>query len=544
MFVRCKRSVQNGKLYEYLQVVESRRVGGKVRQRVLATLGRRQALVAAGKVDGLLWSLAKFSERVGVVEAVRRQGLRAHSSRSWGPVLVFERLWERQGFEEIVNGLAVGRRFRFDVERAVFALVLQRLLEPGSDLQGSHWLQTVEGRGFGGIGLYELYQACGFLAAVKEALEMDLFWRDRDLFNQELDLVFLDSTSTYVYRQEETALRKRGYSRDNRSQCPQVVLAVAVDRAGWPIAWEVLPGNTADVRAFAHVIGVLRRRFKIGRVVVVADGGMISQRNLELLSSDQEAPYQFIVGCRLRRNTELNEAVLARGGRFQKVAENLQVKEVRLGCRRYVVCLNEEERRRDAAARATIVAELQKKLTRQGAKALVRNRAYARFLKADRGALRVDAEAVERDERYDGKFVLQTNTELPASEVATSYKNLWRVERTFRQQKSTLEVRPIYHHRDDRCLGHIVASFLALRLEVDLQRRLDDRGVSVSWPNLMRDLSQIHAVHVELDGQHWRLRTDLAGAAHAAFAAAGVRPPSPVTLLDSPFEPAEAGAKL
>ncbi len=131
----------------------------------------------------------------------------------------------------------------------------------------------------------------------------------------------------------------------------------------------------------------------------------------------------------------------------------------------------------------------------------------------------------------DGKFVLTTNTDLPAAEVAQTYKSLWRVERTFREQKSTLEVHPLYHHRDDACIGHIVASFLALRLEVDLQQRLDEREVKVSWPDLIRDLRQVHAVLLELDGKRYQLRTDMIGSVHHAFAAAGVRPPSPVTPL-------------
>jgi hypothetical protein len=147
-----------------------------------------------------------------------------------------------------------------------------------------------------------------------------------------------------------------------------------------------------------------------------------------------------------------------------------------------------------------------------------------------KGSVTIDPEAVRRDAELDGLFVLTTSTDHPAAEVAQTYKSLWRVERTFREEKSTIEVRPIYHHRDDTSIGHIVASFLALRLEVDLQRRLDERGVEVSWPDLMRDLRQVQAVDLDLDGQRYRLRTDLVGVAHQAFAAAGLRPPSPVTL--------------
>lgn len=146
--------------------------------------------------------------------------------------------------------------------------------------------------------------------------------------------------------------------------------------------------------------------------------------------------------------------------------------------------------------------------------------------------MRIDEDKVAAEARYDGKYVLRTNTELPAAEVARTYKSLWRVERAFRETKSTLSVRPIFHHRDDTSIGHIVAGFLALRLEVDLQRRLDDRGVDVAWPTLMRDLSRVQAVRLEANGQSYVLRTDLEGTAHQAFLAAGVRPSSPVTMTN------------
>ncbi len=149
------------------------------------------------------------------------------------------------------------------------------------------------------------------------------------------------------------------------------------------------------------------------------------------------------------------------------------------------------------------------------------------------GSATIDEDAVRRDARLDGKFVMRTNTNLSAAEVAPTYQSLWRVERTFREQKSTLEVRPIYHHRDDTAIGHIVASFLALRLEVDRQQRLDERQAEVSWPDVMRDLGQVQSVLLELDENRYQLRTDMVGSAHHAFAAAGMRPPSPVTCLGS-----------
>jgi hypothetical protein len=259
---------------------------------------------------------------------------------------------------------------------------------------------------------------------------------------------------------------------------------------------------------------------------------MISREGIELLAGHERSPYDYILGCRMRRQKEVSEEVLARAGRYRELAAALKVKEVVVGDRRYIVCLNEEEAAKDRAAREAILERLQERIAKQGAKSLVGNKGYARFLKMQRGSVEIDQEAVQADARYDGKFVLRTNTDLAADEVARTYKSLWRVERTFREQKSTLQVRPLFHHRDDTSIGHIVASFLALRLEVDLQRRLEGKGIEVSWPTLMQDLKQVQAVHVTLDGGNYLLRTDLRGTATHAFTAAGVRPPSPVTLLD------------
>jgi hypothetical protein len=205
------------------------------------------------------------------------------------------------------------------------------------------------------------------------------------------------------------------------------------------------------------------------------------------LRDHASAPFDYILGCPLRRERAVAEEVLARPWRYHAVADNLEVKEVRLGGRRYI------------------------------------------------GSVTLNEAAIAREARLDGKFVLTTSTALPAAEVAQAYKSLWRVERAFRTLKSTLDVRPIFHQRDDSVIGHVTGCFLALRLEVDLQRRLDAKGLSVSWPELMRDLARLQAVIVDLDGTRYRLRTDCVGHAATAFQAAGVAIPTAVTALGPTF---------
>jgi hypothetical protein len=531
MYFRKKSSGRNGTEYEYLQIVRSYREGPKVRQEVIATLGRTDKLLSGGEIDGLLRSLARFSDKLRVVEAARLPDVAARPARQWGPALVFGRLWQQQRIPEILGKLSQDRKFEFDVERACFAMALQRLCAPGSDLQGFGWLSTVEAPGFEALALQHLYRTAGFLAEMREELEQELSWADRDLFSQDFDLVFIDTTSLSVYRDTENDLFKRGYSRKHRPDLPQTVLCVIVNAYGWPVAWEVYPGNTADVVAMEKMINRLRKRLAIRDVVVVADRGMISRDIIKLLTQDNDAPFRYVLGCRMRRQKEVNEEVLSRAGRYRAIRENLEVKEVRIGDRRYVVCRNPLEAKKDKAVREAVLAKLERIIAEQGPKALIGNRGYARFLKVDKGSVSINREAIENAARLDGKFVLTTNTDLTSDEVALTYKSLWRVERTFREQKSTLEVCPIYHHCHHMAIGHIAASFLALRLEVDLQRRLDERKVEVSWPDLMRDLGQVQSIVLDLDGNRYRLRSEMVGSSYQAFQAAGVRPPNTVSLL-------------
>jgi len=482
----------------------------------VATLGRVDEL-AGGGVDALLTSLSRFAGRVQVVEGYRQGILEAGASRQIGPDLVFGRLWRELGLDRVLTDLLRDRGFEFPVERAVYLTVLHRLFESGSDRAADKWRRDVSVPGAENLGLHHLYRAMRWLGDHKDAVEETLFRRRRDLFT-DLSLAFFDTTSLYFEGQGGESLGQFGYSKDHRPDRRQMIVGAVLTGEGQPVCCELWPGNQADSRSLLPVVDRLRRRFAIRRVCWVADRGMISRETLRELEARK---LEYILGARLRRQREVRVEVLGRAGRYQEVAENLQVKEVWVEDRRYIVCYNPQEAVKDAADRQAILKALEDKL-KQGVKSMVGNRGYRRFLKVERGAVSLDAAKVEAEARFDGKYVLCTNTTLPAAEVAVQYKRLYLVEQLFRAAKSLVETRPIFHQWDATIKGQVFGSFLALVLLDELKRRLSQRGRQLEWADIRRDLAALMEIEVRQGEDWYYLRTALQGVAGKALQAAGV----------------------
>lgn len=519
MFVRVKPAGP----YRYLQIVENHREGRRTVQRVLCTLGRLDRLVERGATDTLLRSLARFGQHVRVIEGHRDGYLEAGKFRQIGPDLVFGRLWHEVGIGSVLADLLRWRRFEFPVERAIYLSVLHRVFESGSDRAAKGWCREVRIPGAEGLQLHHLYRAMRLLGEVKDEVEERLFARRRDLFT-ETSLAFFDTTSVYFEGQGGQSLGQYGHSKDHRPDLRQMVVGAVLTDQGRPISCELWPGNHADAHALIPVVDRLHHRFGLKRVCWVADRGMVSAATIEAL---EERKLEYILGARMRRQREVRERVLSDDGLYQEVAENLQVKDVLVDGRRYVVCHNREEAAKDAADRQAIIQALSDRL-REGARGLVGNRGFRRFLRLEKGSITIDQRRVEAEARYDGIFVLRTNTSFPAAEVALQYKRLLRVEQFFRSTKSLLETRPIFHHWDATIRGHVFCSFLALVLMDELQRRLADQGSKEQWAVIRRDLEALGEVEVRDGDQYYLLRTALQGVAGKVLQAAGVATPPPV----------------
>ena len=545
MFVRLKKSGD----YKYLQIVQTYREGRKVKQRVISTLGRLEQLQERGDIESIISSLSKYSREV-ILCLTGRSDPKSESFII-GPVLVFERLWRESGIHSVINNLLEGRKFEFDVERAIFVTVLHRLFISGSDRSCDYWKKGYRINGSEGLSLHHFYRAMAFLGSpfdeqagktpfaprcVKDLVEEKLFSLRRNLFT-ELELVFFDTTSIYFEGKGGDHIGQYGNSKDHRSDRKQMVVGAVLDNKGFPLCCEIWPGNTADVNTLLPVADRLRERFGVDRMCVVADRGMISRGTIEVLETKG---LNYILGVRMRRVNHVKSEVLSRAGRYREVVPEikvskapapLKVKEVKVNSSRYIVCLNSRQARKDKADRDAILESLKDRI-KSGAKSMIGNKGYQKYLKVTKDAISIDDSKVQQEERYDGKWVLTTNLEIPADEIALKYKELWMVEHVFRDVKSVLETRPVYHKRDETIRGHVFCSFLALVLRKELDMRIENIGENMEWEQIKMDLKRLQEVIIEQSGNKIALRTQASGDCHKVFKAIGMAMPPTIKKIE------------
>ena len=408
-----------------------------------------------------------------------------------------------------------------------------------------------------GLALQHLYRAMDFLEANKEPIEREIFFRVADLLSLDVEVIFYDTTSLHFEIDEEdqgvgpegvmhgsraagrkryAAPRKRGHSKNGRSDAPQIVIGLALTREGFPVRHWVFPGNTVDVTTVAKVKAELAG-WQLTRCLFVGDAGMVSAANFQALA---RAGGKYLMCMPVRAGSEVAESVLARPGRYQSVAENLQVKEVIVGegvrARRYAVCFNPQEAARQKAHRDELLAELEAELEslRHVAEghskrecALRSSSRYGRYLKQTRSGLTIDRQAIAAAERLDGKFVVHSNDDtLSAADMALGYKQLQRVEEAWRSMKSGLRLRPVFHWAPHRIHAHVAITVLALLLE-----RVTEHACADTWRNIRDDLKRIQLAQLlSPHGRVWQV-TEPTPEAAKRLKLLQIKPPAPILSL-------------
>ncbi|PWR13596.1 IS1634 family transposase [Micromonospora sicca] len=522
MYVKAStRKTRDGQAIRYLQLAHNEwdPVAKASRTRVLYSFGREDQLDVAG-VRRLVEALSRLLDPADALAAAAPAGLSFVESRPLGGAWLLDGLWRQLGIDKIMRGMVGAGRREVDVERVLFALVANRALKPSSKLAASEWVcHDVHLPGLPSVTDDACYRAMDDLIEVEPALTRAIYDGIADLLNLEVDLLFFDTTSTYFELDEtdevlwrddkgkvvteddpaavkQAGFRTHGKSKDHRDDLPQVVVGMAVTRTGIPVRVWCWPGNTGD-SALIRQVKTDMREWSLARVVWVADRGFASAENRRFL---QQGGGNYILGEKLRAGTAEADAALARQDHYATVADNLQVKEVNIGADdRFVICFNPDAAERDAAIRERLIAQLTAKIDgsdklsatkRAELRGVISTKpGLHRYLRVTPGGLlRIDQAAVKAEARLDGKYLLRcSDPKLSAEDIALGYKQLLEVERGWRDMKTTLDLRPVFHRREDRIRAHILLCWLGLLLI-----RVAETTTGHTWSKIRADAERLH----------------------------------------------------
>jgi Transposase DDE domain len=531
--------------------------------KVLYSFGREDQL-DKDAIRRLVASLARLLDPADALAATADSDLTFTKSRPYGGAYVLDALWQRLGIGKILGGLASTGRGRprdaAAAERVLFGLVANRALAPSSKLAAAEWMsRDVHIDGLGEVTDDACYRAMDWLYAVRGELEKQVYFQVADLLNLEVDLLFFDTTSTYFeledadeevarnWRGEKAAcgqdadrgkaagFRTHGKSKDSRDDLPQIVIGMAVTRDGVPVRVWCWPGNTSGPALIRQVKDDMRG-WTLGKIIWVADRGFSSAENRRYL---QRGAGGYIIGEKLRSGSAEAQAALSRQGRYQVVAGNLQVKEVRVSdTDRLVICYNPDAAVRDAAIRDELVARLEAIIA--GSDALTATKraelhgkismipGLHRFLRVTAGGLlRVDKAKIKAETNLDGKYLLRcADPQLSPEDIALGYKQLLEIERGWRDMKQVLDLRPVYHRLEERIRAHVLLCWLALLLV-----RIAENATGQAWPAMRRELNRIHLGTFTGPAGTFRQRTELTKPARNLFAKLAIDPPRQIHEL-------------
>jgi hypothetical protein len=553
------RRNKNGSEVRYLQLAHNvwDPAAKRSRVQVLYNFGREEPATREA-LERLVASVARHLEP-GKARAVAAQGMEFAESRPLGGTHVLDALWERLGIGPAMRDLLKGRRLDPGAERVLFALVANRALAPSSKLAASRWAsEDVLVTGLPQTSDDACYRAMDWLLQIRAQLEKRVFDQASQVLGLEVDLLFFDTTSTYFVTEEadapaardqqgnpapdgaaadgkETGFRTWGKSKDHRDDLPQVVIGMAVTRDGIPLRVWCWPGNTGDSALIRQVKDEVRD-WSLSRVVWVADRGFSSAENRRYL---RKGGNHYIIGERLRSGSAEADAALSRQGRYQEVAANLRVKEVRIAeDERFVICHSPEGAERDAAIRARMITQLKELI--DGTDALSKDKraelrgvistkpGLNRYLRATPGGLlRIDAARAKAEENLDGKYLLRTSDpKMSAEDIALGYKQLLEVERGWRDLKQVIDLRPVYHRKEERIRAHVILCWLALLLA-----RVAENAAGSTWPQLRRQLDRIAVGTFTGPAGTFRQRTEISPAQATILEQLAIDPPPKIYQL-------------
>lgn len=536
MFVR---RVRNAKGVSYLQIVESYRDQKAVRQRVLFSLGRLEDLQATGQLDQLVAALSRYCERLTLIDLTK--DVSVDETYVFGSVYVLDQLFRRGPLLPIVEEiLGLHQQVEIPLVDTVFAMLVSRFVRPCSKRSlKKRWLERLyPGLVRSDLGLHQLYRTLDLLAEHKSEIQQHLIYPTSQLSlwaSPKLELVFYDTTTLRFesVREDRGVLRRFGYSKERRVECTQVILGLLLDREGMPVGYELFPGNTYEGHTLPGLLRRLKDQYHIGRLIFVADRGMLRGANLDQI---EESGFQFIMGMKLWSLSKKEQERMEHLTRWETISREFRLCEMTHPRGRLIVTWSQERADRDRQVRTDLLKTLRSKVAKNPEPThLLSHKGFKRYLKVlEKGRVAVNERTVAQETRRDGLFGIITNVpkeEMPALEILQRYKELWRIEDAFGEIKGTLEARPMFHWTDPRIEGHMMICFLAYYLEAYITRQLRKAGAEFSAPAAIDALNEIKAVPVKVRGKIVWVKTRVHGIAAKTFEALQLRVPSDILKL-------------
>jgi len=527
MFLKIVRSAQN---IDYVYVVEGYRDDtGRIRHKYLFSLGRLDDFLNTE-------SFKKLAKRALIEGKECFDFTKISEGRvlNYGHCLI-KKLWDKFQFDEFFK--KVGKRKQFNLSQAVFYMTARHMISADSKL--GIYESREDFLGFESIGINHLYRALDVLAESKEELEEYLFRKRYNLFNNQVDVVFYDVTTIYFESQNEDILRKYGFSKDGKIGNVQIVLGLLIDSEGFPIGYEIFPGNTFDGKTLIPFLENLKKRFSLKRIIIVADRGINSKINLLKL---KELGYGYIVAVRLKSaDSQLHKEVFNPEGyveikteegifKYKQIKGSFKVKDVTGETKEImnsvVISYSDKRAEKDRQEREILINKAIKLLQNPSVIEGLNKRGGKKYIKTEgQNRYILDESLIQRDMEFDGYYAVQSSEQLSAEQILSGYHSLWKIEESFRIMKHTIEVRPVYHWTEKRIKGHLVVCFLSFLFMRVLETALNK---DVSTERIKEALRSITLTEFNIDGKEYYLKNKMDKVGKSLFKALKVNEPANV----------------
>ena len=544
MFIKITKS----KDFKYVQIVNSYRSNGKVKHELLCNLGRLDHLQGNPEWKKIAINFAKL---LGVKDInYDEQNCSEANIVNWG-YIIYKKIWNKFKLEQTLDHIQnQNKKIKFDLNNAVFLMVIQHLLSPASKLQTFNKQQNYVN--FPKIDLNHLYRALDILNDQQDFIQKHIFYMNRKLFGLQVDVVFYDVTTFHFESVKKDSLRNFGFSKNNKFNEVQVVYSMYIDRNGRPIGYELFPGNTFEGKTLEIALESIEKKFGIRNIIIVADRGINSKLNLKKIVDKK---YGYIFASKIKSMSKnIQKQILTKedyiefsnsndseGKYCYKVIDYInKVKEDEEEIdllEKLIVTYSSKRAKKDRADRQRLLDKanfllqnksLIKGSTKRGGKKYLKETSNPDWI--------LDNNLIVKDEQFDGYYGVQTNLtgDLSVEEILSSYHNLWRIEENFKIMKSFLEVRPIFHWTEDRIKGHFVVCFLSFVLEKTLELKLKDANIDdVSVDNIREAINSMRFAEVELNNKKMFIKSSNTELANKILRNLKIPPPANITSTEN-----------